>query len=372
MKNFFIFLILFSTIITYGLRVSNELEGYFPEKHVPKDLQKIILNETEKVISERMHQYMSSNFNLIQEDSSIFTRLWQSTGPLIHYFGLKYDNIKIHVVETDDYILLSLPSGDIFFSEGLFYSLASEDEVSFLIGRQLYLIKNELGPSLIKNEKIKDYAEENKSVVDEYFLSVGQTDNIEADKNSAYALFKTGTSPWNALEYLKKLRKVDKEKIFYFDVDNLENRIEALQRYIDKAMPFSHIKVEKVTNYRNAYYYFVLGTKFLKGNMLDDAIKAFKTSVSIRDNIAETHNNLGVAYARRNFYNQAIYHYDIALRLQKDSRYYFNHAVSSIKLGNYDRALTYLKRAINHDPSNIRAQKLLRSLENFMEDLNKI
>ncbi|MFA7578425.1 MAG: tetratricopeptide repeat protein [Candidatus Muiribacteriota bacterium] len=364
-----IFFVLFISINIFSLKRTDELKNYFPDSQIPKNLKKVIINDNEKLISEKMINYINEKYKIISGETPVLLKLWQTGGPIINYFELEYNSINFHVIDTENYFLMSLPSGDIFISEGLFYLLANEDELAFLISRELYLITKGLTPEIRRSKKLQDLLRDNKPVWEEYIITVNRINNMEADKHGALAMFKTGYSPWNGYLLLKKLENISDELIDFFDLKNISERIPSLDRYIKNAMPFAHIKLENYSSYRNAYYYFVLGSKFLKANMLDDAIKAFKESTSIKPDIAETHNNLGIAYAKKGFYNQALYHYDIAIKLGSDYRYYFNWAVSAIKMGRHSEAVQYLKRSINENPSNVKAQRLYLSLETFIEEM---
>jgi tetratricopeptide (TPR) repeat protein len=101
--------------------------------------------------------------------------------------------------------------------------------------------------------------------------------------------------------------------------------------------------------------------------MFDDAIKAYKEAISINPKIAEIHNNLGIAYAKKGIYNQALYHYDVALELEKNYRYYYNKSISLIKLGRYEKAKKTLKLAISENPEYKKARELYNALEEILE-----
>ncbi len=365
MKNFFIFLIL---IFCFQIIYSNPLKDYFPDQVIPDRLQKLPLTDYAVSISEKLERHFYSKYDK-PSDKHAVTTIWNAAGPVIDQMGLYYDNIEIHLLETDKLVLVSTPAGKIFISRGVLNLTKNEDELCFLFARELYFIKEQLTPEIRQNVMIRQNLRENKPVISQYFLLIDDLNIIKADRKASYSVFKTGHSPHNCVSFLERLVNIPPDNIDHFQIGDIGKRIDSLKNYIKKAMPYSHIRNENQSLHQNAYYFFILGNKFLKANLTDDAIKAYKRSISIEPTIAETHNNLGIAYSRKGFYHQSDYHYGYAIKFGEDSRYYFNSAVTSIKLGNYTRALDQLKNAISMSPSDRKAHKLYLTIERLVEEM---
>ncbi|MCK9224419.1 MAG: tetratricopeptide repeat protein [Candidatus Muirbacterium halophilum] len=371
MKKNILFLI-FILFLFSNYTFSNELKNYFPDKFIPKNLKTLNVSEYDKAVSEKIKKHFLANYNIADHNDKFLVKLWNIAGPIINFMDLSYDSIDIQMITSKGFLILSAPDGTIYISEDTVNFCQNDDEIAFLLGRELYFIKNEIKNNIMKNTLISENLRNNEPVVTEYFLSAYSLNTLEADRKSAYYIFKTGHSPWNAHSFIKRFVNISKENSIFFDNSKIPERINNLSNYIKNSMPFAHVKLENTSNYRNTYYYFILGNKFLKANLLDDSINAYKLSISLNPKIAETHNNIGIAYAKRGFFQEAEYHYDIAIKLQPDYRYYFNHAITLIKLGQNNKALIQLKRSISHNPSNEKAQKLYFSLETVIRETESL
>lgn len=367
MKKIILYLLIVFTFTTF----SNELSNYFPKEYIPEQVKKLEVSDIDRQISEKMEDFLVKTYRESNYKDRELIKLWDVAGKIVYYLGLQYDEIRLRVLEDPKLFVLSLPDGNIFISRGLLNFCQNDDELAFIIGREIYFIKNELSLTLREDRKIRLFLRENEPVIKRFFVAVNSINHLKADHEAAFYNFKTGHSPWNALNLLKRLAEVPEEEIEFMILKDINKRINSLEKFIKTQMPFSHIVVENVSNYKNLYYYFVLGNKFLKAGLLDDAISAYKESISINPRVAETHNNIGIAYSRKGFYNQALYHYKIAQELDKDYRYFFNSAVAAIKLGKYSEAHKYLKNSISRNRNWEKSQRLFLNLESFMKEMEK-
>ena len=97
---------------------------------------------------------------------------------------------------------------------------------------------------------------------------------------------------------------------------------------------------------------------------VDVVFRAQKLSLSYDNNNAEALNNLGILEIKRNNFENAIYHFKLAI---KENPYQFepnyNLAINSFKMGKYQEAYESTEKALGIYPDHIDSILLLKKLK---------
>ncbi len=92
----------------------------------------------------------------------------------------------------------------------------------------------------------------------------------------------------------------------------------------------------------------------------DKIIVDFLKSAGYLDNGAQFYNNLGINFAKNNYWAEAVSAFNCALDLDpKSSDYYYNLGLAYLKKGDKARAKSTLKQALKINPNHIRAKRLI-------------
>ncbi|MDZ7376521.1 MAG: tetratricopeptide repeat protein, partial [candidate division KSB1 bacterium] len=104
---------------------------------------------------------------------------------------------------------------------------------------------------------------------------------------------------------------------------------------------------EKVKTIHHAASNNKLGLVFLKRNLLDDAVSAFKRALEIDPELVEGYNNLGYALLRQGAYQEAIEAFNTGImKNEKYADLHFNLGVAYFQNGKFADALRELNNAI--------------------------
>lgn len=203
-------------------------------------------------------------------------------------------------------------------------------------------------------------------------------DLIEAQANLANLYFKLKLYDQAKAEY----EKLEKSPLgakagevrnnlgnIYEVTGNLE---EAVARYnqalkLDRGLKFTHFNLARIYfakgdfNSAAAHISESLGEAAGKADPARDKIIAdFLKSARYVDNAAEFYNNLGINFAKNNYWLAAVSAFNCALDLKPDfSDYYYNLGLAYLNMGEKFRAKEALKQALKINPNHIRAKRLI-------------
>ena len=108
--------------------------------------------------------------------------------------------------------------------------------------------------------------------------------------------------------------------------------------------------------YNNSMVHYVLGQSLDKSGKLEEAVFHYNEALRIRPDFAMAHNNLGAAMARKGDDKSAIYHFDKAIHINYDfAEAHNNYATLLLKQNKFEEAAKHYKEAIRIDPENIPA-----------------
>ena len=95
-----------------------------------------------------------------------------------------------------------------------------------------------------------------------------------------------------------------------------------------------------------------LGTALDKEGRTDDAIKHYQEALRIKPDYAEAHNNLGIALDKKGRIDDAISHYQEALRIEPDNAEAHNNlGIDLARKGNIDAAVEHFQKALQINPN---------------------
>ena len=95
-----------------------------------------------------------------------------------------------------------------------------------------------------------------------------------------------------------------------------------------------------------------LGTALDKEGRTDDAIKHYQEALRIKPDYAEAHNNLGIAFDKKGRIDDAINHYQEALRIEPDNAEAHNNlGIDLARKGNIDVAVKHFQKALQINPN---------------------
>ena len=110
--------------------------------------------------------------------------------------------------------------------------------------------------------------------------------------------------------------------------------------------------------------------KALQIKKFDDAKNLFRKAITIKNDIPEIHNNLGMVYINLNNYEQAIECFNNAIKLKpKFSVAFCNLGIAYNKIGNFKKSEENYKQSILYDKKNIIAYYNLGNLYQDQNDL---
>lgn len=152
----------------------------------------------------------------------------------------------------------------------------------------------------------------------------------------------------------------------------MNNMIEDAIKQYQKAISIDHDNIDAHYN---------LGVAFKDKGLLDEAISQWKTVIQIRHDHIEAYHNLGTAYIYKEQPHRAIEYYKIAINLKSDPLLHHNLGVAYEKIGFIDNAMMEYISAINLDPyyaeayynlANIYFNKKLfwDAIENYLKAIN--
>ena len=123
----------------------------------------------------------------------------------------------------------------------------------------------------------------------------------------------------------------------------------------------------------------ILGASRAQIGMLDEAVEAYKTSISLKPDCADTFNNIGVAFKNQGKLDEAIEAYRKSISLKpNDAEAYSNLGVAFKNQGKLDEAIEAYKKAISLKPDYVEAYNNLGNtlkeqgkLDQALENYNK-
>ena len=156
-----------------------------------------------------------------------------------------------------------------------------------------------------------------------------------------------------AQEALTGLIKVNQNKSFTLPPQQL---VQQLIELLNKGQFFNVMDQAKViTNqYPNAFFVWnIYGISAAQMKMFDEAVIAFKKSISIKPDIAETYNNLGNVYREKRELEKSIKIFQKAILIEPDyASAYNNMAVAFSELNKFKEAVQACKKAISLNPKD--------------------
>lgn len=111
-----------------------------------------------------------------------------------------------------------------------------------------------------------------------------------------------------------------------------------------------------------------LGAALKEQGELEEAVRFLHQALSLKP-LPETHHNLGLIYAGRGDFQNAIHHYEQALRIRPDSIMVHNDlGVALYSIGEIERALSHVSEALRMDPGNPRVRQNLLIIQDRMRN----
>ena len=107
-----------------------------------------------------------------------------------------------------------------------------------------------------------------------------------------------------------------------------------------------------------------LGNILVQAGRVDEAIGHYEQALRLKPDYAEAHNNLGMALAQVGRVDEAIEHYEQALRLKPDyAKAYYNLGVALKQAGRFQDALEQYEQALRIKPDYANAQHAIERLQ---------
>lgn len=117
--------------------------------------------------------------------------------------------------------------------------------------------------------------------------------------------------------------------------------------------------------------YYNLGNAYVEQGHINEAIIEYKTAIRLWPGYADTHYNLGNIYAKQNSLSEAIKEYTITIRLRPDADAHNNLGVVYLNQGLTDEAMIEFKKALRLKPDYVAARKNLEILYGKKNSMKK-
>ncbi|MDZ7335246.1 MAG: tetratricopeptide repeat protein [candidate division KSB1 bacterium] len=128
---------------------------------------------------------------------------------------------------------------------------------------------------------------------------------------------------------------------------DIRHVVSQLHQLVISDLEMIYYIAEKVKTIHHAASNNKLGLVFLKRNLLDDAVSAFKRALEIDPELVEGYNNLGYALLRQGAYQEAIEAFNTGImKNEKYADLHFNLGVAYFQNGKFADALRELNNAI--------------------------
>lgn len=222
-----------------------------------------------------------------------------------------------------------------------------------------------LGSAFVIDDDAPSVAKEDGDARPSSFADNERSDESSASEDDSYAQFPTEKkkgnrfvraikAPFKAIGKLFGGGKDDDGKLRRLrrkDVEKFESAAVVRVRDAETARP-----APVPDEMRNARELLRRGEKALIDGHVNAAIDMLSQAASLDPELAKAHNLLGVAFGRKNLHQFALRSFEAALRIdRKDGDTLNNYGYELYRVGEYDKAVKYLKRSVKYAPRDGRA-----------------
>jgi tetratricopeptide (TPR) repeat protein len=167
----------------------------------------------------------------------------------------------------------------------------------------------------------------------EKFNQIIEIDSInpEAYLRKADCLDLLGDFQNSIISYSKAIEIDSKNKLAFYNRALTYEKIGESQKVITDYNFAIKIDLNNETIPNNKIIYHNLGILYGQMNQLDNAIKAFSSTIEIDDKYADAYHNIGFAYQLKGEHKIAIENFDIAIQLNPNEQEYKNSKLRSEK-----------------------------------------
>lgn len=299
---------------------------------------------------------------------------------------------RFTLVNSSDFNASSLPGGFVYVSRGVIERLENDAQLACLLGHEVAhisrkhcvtMLEQQMGINMILNvvgmvagsqsaedrKKIEAIANVGSVVVQVAQNGYGRTKELEADIYGAQYAAAAGYDPGGMLQLLYMLQeKEGRGDSAFGDIFSTHpspaKRIENIKVYLTEAYaspsaanykdhfyPQEYTaEVAQTPQNDRAYEYYDLGMKFFNNGIYDMAILKFHQALECDPTFADAHDALGTALLQQGRYDDAIYHYNQAIKYGQKAIYYNNLGSVYYYKREFQNAIACLESAIRIYP----------------------
>lgn len=207
---------------------------------------------------------------------------------------------------------------------------------------------------------------------------------LENDSEYYPAYYKLGYHYRYNNQYAKS--KLTWDKVLLLDPDDLRKeeirlqlesiepdyRIEMALSYLDNMkfdLALDHLLKLYPAEAKNWYVNYLIGLAYRGYGDFENALEFLNISLELKNDVADTYNELGISYFNEGDINTAIRIFSDGLaKCEEDYRLYFNRGLGRLNLGELDSGLLDIKTAHKLNPNDEGVKAQLYSLENYMKE----
>ncbi|HCO18151.1 MAG TPA: hypothetical protein DIT39_00825 [Tissierellales bacterium] len=149
-------------------------------------------------------------------------------------------------------------------------------------------------------------------------------------------------------------------------------RIEMALSYMDNMkydLALDHLLKLLPAESKNWYVNYLIGLAYRGYGDVENAIEYLNISLELKDNVADTYNELGISYFNEGDIGTAIEIFtDGLVKCGEDYRLYFNRGLGRLNTGDFDSGLLDIRTAHKLNPKDEGVKAQLYSLENYMKE----
>lgn len=151
-----------------------------------------------------------------------------------------------------------------------------------------------------------------------------------------------------------------------------EYRTEMALSYMDNMkfdLALDHLLKLLPAEAKNWYVNYLIGLAYRGYGDFDNALEFLNISLELKDDVADTYNELGISYFNEGDINAAIDIFTTGLvKCEEDYRLYFNRGLGRLNLGDLDNGLLDIRTAHRLNPNDEGVKAQLNSLENYIKE----
>lgn len=299
---------------------------------------------------------------------------------------------RFTLVNNGDFNACSLPGGYVYIARGAIERLENDAQLACLLGHEVAhiskrhcasLVEQQMGMNLIlgvvgmiagsqsdnDKQKIQAITSVGSVVFQVAQNGYGRKKELEADTYGAQYAAAAGYDPGGMLQLLYMLQeKEGRGDSAFGDIFSTHpspaKRIENIKQYLTEAYASPSAEsykdhfypqeytaeVAQTPQNARAYEYYDLGMKFFNNGVYDMAVLKFHQALECDPTFADAHDALGTALLQQGRYDDAIYHYNEAIKYGQKALYYNNLGSAYYYKREFKNAITCLENAIRIYP----------------------